>query len=128
MFVNRTAPYGTVVTQLESLGGRADLGGVRPGRLAARSVDDGVWQSKQRPADQVHRDQELLAHLPRRSSGYDVEKLYAERASRSSARGLAEDDLIVDVTVLPVGGDGQVFMDEQDVVLSFLKTGERVPQ
>jgi tRNA 2-thiouridine synthesizing protein C len=49
--------------------------------------------------------------------GYDVEKLYVERESLE-ARGLAEDDLIVDVTVLGSAELGAL-MDEQDVVLSF---------
>ena len=49
--------------------------------------------------------------------GYDIEKLYVERESLE-ARGLSEDDLIVDVTVLSSGELGRL-MDEQDVVLSF---------
>ncbi|HQU50691.1 MAG TPA: DsrE family protein, partial [Casimicrobiaceae bacterium] len=48
---------------------------------------------------------------------YDVEKLYVERGSLE-ARGLAEEDLIVDVTVLSSAELGKL-MDEQDVVLSF---------
>jgi tRNA 2-thiouridine synthesizing protein C len=49
--------------------------------------------------------------------GYDVEKLYVE-AESLAARGLAEADLLVDVTVLSSQELGAL-MDEQDVVLSF---------
>ena len=49
--------------------------------------------------------------------GYDVEKLYVERESMR-ARGLTEDDLIVDVEVLS-SAEMAALMAEQDVVLSF---------
>ena len=49
--------------------------------------------------------------------GYDVEKLYVERESMQ-ARGLSEDDLIVDVEVLS-SAEMAALMAEQDVVLSF---------
>ena len=49
--------------------------------------------------------------------GYDIEKLYVDQASMD-ARGLTEDDLIVDVTVLPVVEMANL-MAEQDVVISF---------
>ena len=59
-------------------------------------------------------------HSPtyRALDGYDVEKLYVERESME-ARGLSEDDLIVDVEVLSSARDGGALMAEQDVVLSF---------
>jgi tRNA 2-thiouridine synthesizing protein C len=49
--------------------------------------------------------------------GYDVEKLYVEKASMD-ARGLTEDDLIVDVTVLD-STEMANLMAEQDVVISY---------
>ncbi len=49
--------------------------------------------------------------------GYDIEKLYVEKESLE-ARGLTEDDLLVDVTVLDSKEMGSL-MDQQDVVLSF---------
>ena len=49
--------------------------------------------------------------------GYDVEKLYVE-AEALAARGLSEDDLLVDVTVMSRAELGKL-MDEMDVVLSF---------
>ncbi|MDH4052545.1 MAG: DsrE family protein, partial [Rubrivivax sp.] len=49
--------------------------------------------------------------------GYDVEKLYVERESMA-ARGLDEDDLLVEVQVLS-SAEMAALMAEQDVVLSF---------
>ena len=49
--------------------------------------------------------------------GYDIEKLYVDKESLE-ARGLSEDDLIVDVEVMS-RADLANLMDEQDVVLSF---------
>jgi tRNA 2-thiouridine synthesizing protein C len=49
--------------------------------------------------------------------GYDVEKLYVERESLE-ARGIAEDQLLVDVEVLSSAQMGEL-MAQQDVVLSF---------
>ncbi len=49
--------------------------------------------------------------------GYDVEKLYVEKESLE-ARGLSEDDLLVDVQIVDKAGLADL-MDEQDVVLSF---------
>jgi tRNA 2-thiouridine synthesizing protein C len=49
--------------------------------------------------------------------GYDIEKLYVDQASMD-ARGISEDDLIVDVTVLSVAEMANL-MAEQDVVISF---------
>jgi tRNA 2-thiouridine synthesizing protein C len=49
--------------------------------------------------------------------GYDIEKLYVERESLE-ARGIAEEDLLVDVQV--VGRDEMSkLMSEQDVLVSF---------
>jgi len=49
--------------------------------------------------------------------GYDIEKLYVEEEALA-ARGLTEDDLLVDVTVMSRAGLGKL-MDEMDVVLSY---------
>jgi tRNA 2-thiouridine synthesizing protein C len=49
--------------------------------------------------------------------GYDIEKLYVEKESLE-ARGLTEDDLLVDVQVLP-SAELAALMAEQDVVISF---------
>jgi tRNA 2-thiouridine synthesizing protein C len=47
--------------------------------------------------------------------GYDVEKLYVDKASLEE-RGLTEDDLVVDVEVMDASEIGRL-MTEQDVVI-----------
>jgi tRNA 2-thiouridine synthesizing protein C len=78
-------------------------------------VDDGVYQLKK---GQQTKGIETKNFSPtyRALEGYDVEKLYVERESLE-ARGLAEDELIVDVTVLDAKELGAL-MEEQDVVVS----------
>jgi tRNA 2-thiouridine synthesizing protein C len=79
-------------------------------------LDDGVWQLKK---GQQTKGIETKNFSPtyRALEGYDVEKLYVEQESLA-ARGLAAEDLIVDVTVLTSAELGKL-MEEQDVVLSF---------
>ena len=114
MFVNRKAPYGTVYA-LESLE-VVLISAAFEQDVSLAFVDDGVYQLKK---GQQTKGIETKNFSPtyRALEGYDVEKLYVERESLE-ARGLTEDDLIVDVSVLPAGELGKL-MDEQDVVLSF---------
>ena len=114
MFVNRTAPYGTVYA-LESLE-VVLITAAFDQEVALVFVDDGVWQLKR---GQQTKGIETKNFSPtyRALEDYDVEKLYVERESLE-ARGLAEGDLIVDVTVLGASELGKL-MAEQDVVLSF---------
>ena len=114
MFVNRTAPYGTVYA-LESLEVVLITAAFDQG-VSLVFIDDGVWQLKK---GQQTKGIETKNFSPtyRALEDYDVEKLYVERESLD-ARGLAEDDLIVAVTVLPAAELGQL-MAGQDVVLSF---------
>jgi tRNA 2-thiouridine synthesizing protein C len=114
MFVNRTAPYGTVYA-LESLE-VVLITAAFDQDVALVFIDDGVWQLKK---GQQTKGIETKNFSPtyRALEGYDVEKLYVERESLA-ARGLSEADLIVDVTVLGAGELGEL-MAEQDVVLSF---------
>jgi tRNA 2-thiouridine synthesizing protein C len=114
MFVNRTAPYGTVYA-LESLE-VVLISAAFDQDVSLAFLDDGVWQLKK---GQQTKGIETKNFSPtyRALEGYDVEKLYVERESLA-ARGLAEDDLIVDVTVLSSAELGKL-MEEQDVVLSF---------
>ena len=97
MFVNRTAPYGTVYA-LESLE-VVLITAAFDQEVALVFIDDGVWQLKK---GQQTKGIETKNFSPtyRALEDYDVEKLYVERESLD-ARGLAEDDLIVAVTVLP---------------------------
>jgi tRNA 2-thiouridine synthesizing protein C len=114
MFVNRKAPYGTVYA-LESLE-VVLISAAFDQDVSLAFVDDGVYQLKK---GQQTKGIETKNFSPtyRALDGYDVEKLYVERESLE-ARGLTEDDLIVDVSVLSAGELGAL-MDEQDVVLSF---------
>jgi tRNA 2-thiouridine synthesizing protein C len=114
MFVNRTAPYGTVYA-LESLE-VVLITAAFDQQVSVVFVDDGVWQLKR---GQQTKGIETKNFSPtyRALEDYDVEKLYVERESLE-ARGLTEGDLIVDVTVLPAGELGRL-MAEQDVVLTF---------
>jgi tRNA 2-thiouridine synthesizing protein C len=114
MFVNRTAPYGTVYA-LESLE-VVLITAAFDQDVSLVFIDDGVWQLKK---GQQTKGIETKNFSPtyRALEGYDVEKLYVERESLA-ARGLAEDDLIVDVNVLSSAELGSL-MAEQDVVLSF---------
>ncbi len=114
MFVNRTAPYGTIYA-LESLE-VVLITAAFDQDVSLVFVEDGVWQLKK---GQQTKGIETKNFSPtyRALDGYDVEKLYVERESLE-ARGLAEDDLIVDVEVLDSAALGKL-MAEQDVVLSF---------
>ena len=114
MFVNRTAPHGTVYA-LESLE-VVLITAAFDQDVSLVFIDDGVWQLKK---GQQTKGVEMKNFSPtyRALEGYDVEKLYVERESLA-ARGLSEDDLIVDVNVLSSAELGSL-MAEQDVVLSF---------
>jgi len=114
MFVNRSAPYGTIYV-LESLE-VVLISAAFDQDVSLAFVEDGVWQLRK---GQQTKGIETKNFSPtyRALEGYDVEKLYVERESLE-ARGLSEDDLIVDVTVLSSQEMGRL-MNEQDVVLSF---------
>jgi tRNA 2-thiouridine synthesizing protein C len=114
MFVNRSAPYGTIYA-LESLE-VVLISAAFDQDVSLVFVGDGVWQLKK---GQQTKGIETKNFSPtyRALEGYDVEKLYVERESLEE-RGLAEEDLLVDVTVLSSAELGEL-MDEQDVVLSF---------
>jgi tRNA 2-thiouridine synthesizing protein C len=114
MFVNRTAPYGTVYA-LESLE-VVLISAAFDQDVSLAFVDDGVYQLKK---GQQTKGIETKNFSPtyRALEGYDVEKLYVEQESLT-ARGLTEADLIVDVTVLSSRELGAL-MGEQDAVFSF---------
>ena len=114
MFVNRKAPYGTIYA-LESLE-VVLITAAFDQDVSLVFLDDGVFQLKK---TQQTKGIEIKNFSPtyRALDGYDVEKLYVEKESLE-ARGLTEDDLLVDVTVLSSAEMGAL-MDEQDVVLSF---------
>jgi tRNA 2-thiouridine synthesizing protein C len=114
MFVNRKAPYGTIYA-LESLE-VVLITAAFDQDVSLVFIDDGVYQLKK---GQQTKGIEFKNFSPtyRALEGYDIEKLYVDKASLD-ARGLTEEDLLVDVTVLSCEEMGEL-MDQQDVVLSF---------
>ena len=114
MFVNRKAPYGTIYA-LESLE-VVLIAATFDQDVSLAFVDDGVYElAKGQDTQGIGIKNHSKTY--RALEGYDVEKLYVERESLE-ARGLGEDDLIVDVEVLS-SAEMAVLMAEQDVVLSF---------
>jgi tRNA 2-thiouridine synthesizing protein C len=114
MFVNRTAPYGTIYA-LESLE-VVLITAAFDQDVSLGFIEDGVWQLKKGQQTKAI-ETKNFSPTYRALEGYDVEKLYVERESLE-ARGLTEDDLLVDVNVLSSAELGAL-MAEQDVVLSF---------
>jgi tRNA 2-thiouridine synthesizing protein C len=114
MFVNRKAPYGTIYA-LESLE-VVLIAATFDQDVSLAFVDDGVYElvkGQDTKATGIKNHSKTYRAL----EGYDVEKLYVERESLA-ARGLAEDDLLVDVQVLS-SAEMAALMAEQEVVLSF---------
>jgi len=114
MFVNRKAPFGSIYA-LESLE-VVLITAAFDQDVSLAFVDDGVYQLK-KGMQTKSIETKNFSPTYRALDGYDVEKLYVEQESLD-ARGLTEDDLAVDVTVLSSTEMGKL-MEEQDVVLSF---------
>jgi tRNA 2-thiouridine synthesizing protein C len=114
MFVNRTAPYGSVYA-LESLE-VVLITAAFDQDVSLAFLEDGVFQLKKGQQTKAI-ETKNFSPTYRALEGYDIEKLYVERESLE-ARGLTEDDLLVDVNVLSSAELGKL-MAEQDVVLSF---------
>jgi tRNA 2-thiouridine synthesizing protein C len=114
MFVNRKAPYGTVYA-LEGLE-VVLISAAFDQDVSLAFLDDGVFQLvKGQKTDGV--EMKNFSPTYRALEGYDIEKLYVERESLE-ARGLSEDDLLVDVQVMSAAEMGAMMAD-QDVVISF---------
>ncbi|MCW5635439.1 MAG: sulfurtransferase complex subunit TusC [Rubrivivax sp.] len=114
MFVNRKAPYGTIYA-LESLE-VVLIAATFDQDVSLVFLDDGVYElAKGQDTKAIGIKNHSKTY--RALEGYDVEKLYVERESLV-ARGLTEDDLIVDVQVLD-SAQMAALMAERDVVLSF---------
>ncbi|MDH4191495.1 MAG: sulfurtransferase complex subunit TusC [Betaproteobacteria bacterium] len=114
MFVNRKAPHGSIYA-LESLE-VVLISAAFDQDVSLAFVDDGVYQIVK---GQQTKGIETKNFSPtyRALEGYDIEKLYVERAALE-ARGLNEDDLLVDVQVLDAA-EMAGLMAAQDVVISF---------
>jgi tRNA 2-thiouridine synthesizing protein C len=114
MFVNRKAPYGTIYA-LEGLE-VVLISAAFEQDVSLAFVDDGVYELK-KGQDTKALGQKNFSPTYRALEGYDIEKLYVERESME-ARGLSEDDLLVDVQVVS-SAELADLMVEQDVVISF---------
>jgi len=114
MFVNRKAPYGTIYA-LESLE-VVLITATFDQDVSLVFLDDGVYELLKGQNTKAIGIKNFSPTY-RALDGYDVEKLYVERESLE-ARGLKEDQLLVDVEVLTSAQMGEL-MAEQDVVLSF---------
>ena len=114
MYVNRRAPYGTVYA-LESLE-VVLIGAAFDQDVSVVFIDDGVFEI-QKGQDTADIGMKNFSPTYRALEMYDVEKLYVSKESLAE-RGLTEDDILVDVEVLP---DSQIadLMDEQDVIFTF---------
>lgn len=114
MFMNRKAPYGSVYA-LESLE-VVLITAAFDQDVSLVFMDDGVYQLK-RGMQTKGIEVKNFSPTYRALEGYDIEKLYVEKESLA-ARGLTEEDLVVDVTVLDSVELAEL-MSAQDVVLSF---------
>ena len=114
MFVNRKAPYGTIYA-LEGLE-VVLISAAFEQDVSMAFVDDGIYELK-KGQDTKALGQKNFSPTYRALEGYDIEKLYVERESME-ARGLTEDDLLVDVIVLSAAEMAEK-MAEQDVLISF---------
>jgi len=114
MFLNRKAPHGTVYA-LEGLE-VVLITAAFDQDVSMVFTDDGVFQLM-KGIDTKGIEVKDFSKTYHALEGYDIEKLYVDQASMD-ARGLTEDDLIVDVTVLSVDEMANL-MAEQDVVISF---------
>jgi tRNA 2-thiouridine synthesizing protein C len=114
MFVNRKAPHGTIYA-LESLE-VVLISAAFDQDVSLAFLDDGVYQLK-KGMQTKGIETKNFSPAYRALDGYDVEKLYVERESMD-ARGLTEEDFLVDVIVLGSAELG-VLMGEQDVLMSF---------
>jgi tRNA 2-thiouridine synthesizing protein C len=113
MFENRKAPYGTVYA-LESLE-TVLISAAFDQDVSVVFLDDGVFQLK-KGQDTAGVNMKNFSPTFRALEGYDVEKLYVEKESLE-ARGLTEDDLVVDVEILSTD-ELRGIMAAQDVVIS----------
>jgi len=113
MYLNRKAPYGTIYA-METLE-NVLVAAAFDQDVSVVFVDDGVYQIK-KGQNTEETGMKNFSPTFRALDGYDVEKLYVERESLE-ARGISEEDLIVDVEV--VGTEElKELMEAQDIIMS----------
>jgi len=114
LYLNRKAPYGSIYA-LESLE-VVLIGAAFDQDVSLAFIDDGVYQLKKNQETKAI-GMKNFSPTYRALEGYDVEKLYVDKASMD-ARGLTEEDLIVPVEILDEAQMVEL-MAQQDVILSF---------
>ena len=114
LYVNRRQPHGTVYA-LESLE-TVLIGAAFDQDVSVLFIDDGVFQLKKEQAPEGI-EVKNFSKTFRALEMYDVEKLFVEKESLEE-RGLKEDDLLVDVEVIPAASVKEL-VDQHDVILSF---------
>lgn len=114
MFVNRKAPYGTIYA-LEGLE-VVLISAAFDQDVSMVFMDDGVYELvKGQHTKNI--DVKNFSPTYRALEGYDIEKLYVDKASLEQ-RGLSEENLVVPVEVLDTA-QMSALMQTQDVVISF---------
>ena len=114
MFVNRKAPYGTIYA-LEGLE-VVLVSAAFDQDVSMVFIDDGVYELVKGQATKAI-DVKNFSPTYRALEGYDIEKLYVDKASLQ-ARGLSKENLIVPVEILDTMEMAEL-MDQQDIVISF---------
>lgn len=114
MYVNRTAPYGTVYA-LEALE-VVLIGAAFEQDVSMAFIDDGVYLLK-KDQDTDGIEMKNFSKTYRALEMYDVEKLYVDKQSLEE-RGLTEDDLLVDVEIKTTD-EMTALMEDQEVIMSF---------
>lgn len=113
LYINRKAPYGTIYA-LETLE-KVLVAAAFEQDVSVVFMDDGVYQIKKGQSTEEI-GMKNFSPTFRALDGYDVEKLYVEKESLE-ARGISEEDLIVDVEVITTKELSDL-MEAQDVILS----------
>lgn len=114
LYLNRKAPHGTIYA-LESLE-VVLIGAAFEQDVSLVFQDDGVFQIV-KGQDTAGLQTKNFSATYRALEMYDVEQLYVEKESMD-ARGLTQDDLLVDVEV-KTAAEISDLMEDAEVILSF---------
>ena len=114
LYINRKAPHGTIYAHeaLEVV----LIGAAFEQDVSMAFIDDGVFQlKKDQNTDQIETKNFTKTYSALEM--YDVEKLYVEKESLEE-RGLSENDLSVEVKVIP-SSEMKELIEDSEVILNF---------
>ena len=114
LYINRKAPHGTIYAHeaLEVV----LIGAAFEQDVSMAFIDDGVFQlKKDQNTDQIETKNFTKTYSALEM--YDVEKLYVEKESLEE-RGLSENDLSVEVKVIP-SSEMRELIEDSEVILNF---------